>query len=247
MVEPRYRELLASWSGVDALWVHSAGSALRSVIPADGCADLIVRVDACGRVAATVVLPTAVAHPAQVADAETVVGVRLRPGYGMSAVARSAWLVDLATRACRHGADPVALEAIVGDVLEGEEPPALIREFLAFVRETGGRVGLSECRSFAHAERSLQRAARRWLGMSPKHFLRIARVRSAQRAVCGNAHLSAVAADFGFSDQAHLTREFRALLGRTPGEVRSVGKLQDPERPSATVRARPRRPTHAQP
>jgi AraC-like DNA-binding protein len=36
-----------------------------------------------------------------------------------------------------------------------------------------------------------------------------------------------VAADLGYADQAHLTREIRELLGLKPRELRPVGILQD--------------------
>jgi AraC-like DNA-binding protein len=36
-----------------------------------------------------------------------------------------------------------------------------------------------------------------------------------------------LAADLGYADQAHLTREVHSLLGVTPRQLRSVGILQD--------------------
>jgi AraC-like DNA-binding protein len=58
------------------------------------------------------------------------------------------------------------------------------------------------------------------VGMAPKRYLRLQRF----RAVTAMTHLrsainwSAVAADCGFHDQAHLVHEFRAFSGLTPGE-----------------------------
>ena len=84
----------------------------------------------------------------------------------------------------------------------------------------------------ASRERELQRACRRWLGLSPKAFLRIERVWAARAEIRAGAALATVAADLGYADQAHLTREVRALLGVTPRDLRPVGILQDVAAPS---------------
>jgi AraC-like DNA-binding protein len=60
-------------------------------------------------------------------------------------------------------------------------------------------------------------------GLSPKALARIVRLHAALRRRAEGLAWSAVAADAGFADQAHLTREFRALAKATPnafyGEV----------------------------
>jgi AraC-like DNA-binding protein len=54
------------------------------------------------------------------------------------------------------------------------------------------------------------------VGLPPKVVARIARVHRAQAAITDGQPLSAVAARCGFADQAHMTREFMALVGKTP-------------------------------
>lgn len=59
------------------------------------------------------------------------------------------------------------------------------------------------------------------LGLSPKAYQRVARFQTAHRrlhalARTGRPSLAAVAADTGYADQAHLTREWVELGGRTP-------------------------------
>ncbi|MDC0716159.1 helix-turn-helix domain-containing protein [Nannocystis bainbridge] len=44
-----------------------------------------------------------------------------------------------------------------------------------------------------------------------------------RRVVEGDEPLATIAATAGFADQAHMTRDIRALTGRTPGEWRRVG------------------------
>jgi AraC-like DNA-binding protein len=60
------------------------------------------------------------------------------------------------------------------------------------------------------------------VGIPPKHYYRIRRFNSVAIAMAaGNRKgLSDLAADAGYSDQAHLTREFKEFAGVTPGHYR---------------------------
>jgi len=73
----------------------------------------------------------------------------------------------------------------------------------------------------ATSPRHLRRLFRDWVGMSPKRFARIARVQAALRRLSAepDTGLAGLAAELGFADQAHLTREVRALAGTTPGRL----------------------------
>jgi AraC-like DNA-binding protein len=67
--------------------------------------------------------------------------------------------------------------------------------------------------------RQLQRRFRRATGLSPKEFARIRRVRSASAAIlAGERNWASLAANLGFCDQAHLTKEFAAITGFTPSK-----------------------------
>jgi AraC-like DNA-binding protein len=71
------------------------------------------------------------------------------------------------------------------------------------------------------SQRQVERLFKLWLGMTPKHYQRILRIK---RAICflrkhKKASLVDVAQQFGFSDQAHMTREFRAIACITPGKI----------------------------
>lgn len=67
-------------------------------------------------------------------------------------------------------------------------------------------------------QRQLQRHFKHWLGLSPKYFQRVRRVRAlaAQLRRGAELDLAALALQYGFSDQAHMNREFRTLCGMTP-------------------------------
>jgi len=66
--------------------------------------------------------------------------------------------------------------------------------------------------------RRMQRLLRDQLGLTPKWLIRRYRMQEAAALLAGPAPppLAELAASLGFSDQAHLTREFRAVIGQTP-------------------------------
>ncbi|WP_153345558.1 helix-turn-helix domain-containing protein [Nocardia aurantia] len=78
------------------------------------------------------------------------------------------------------------------------------------------RAGVSEVAArLAVSERQLRNLFTTGIGLSPKHFARIARVR---RLLIGPdaGPLAHLAADEGYYDQSHMTADFRALMGVPP-------------------------------
>jgi AraC-like DNA-binding protein len=75
------------------------------------------------------------------------------------------------------------------------------------------RIGLS-------TRRYLARAFARHVGVPPKMFARVARVRKvlAKARVASKIDWTALALDAGYYDQAHLAGEVREITGRTPTE-----------------------------
>ena len=68
------------------------------------------------------------------------------------------------------------------------------------------------------SERSLRRAFRDTVGMSPKAFAKLARFHRAVRAAREDLRggWGRIAVDAGYYDQAHLIADFRDLVGVTP-------------------------------
>jgi AraC family transcriptional regulator len=69
----------------------------------------------------------------------------------------------------------------------------------------------------------LTRVFKKAMGMSPHQYLVQVRVNSARALLTsggGRQSLAEVAAAVGFSDQSHLTRQFKRVLGLTPKQVR---------------------------
>lgn len=88
----------------------------------------------------------------------------------------------------------------------------------ARVRDTARRLGVSE--------RRLRDVFTAGVGVSPKHFARIARVQAVLAGV-GARPLSRLAGDVGYYDQSHMTAEFRELMHVAPGAY-AAGDLPAP-------------------
>ncbi|MEU5835818.1 helix-turn-helix transcriptional regulator [Streptomyces diacarni] len=170
-----------------------------------------------------------------------VFGVRLAPGAGPRAFGVRAWELcdqrvplqalwpDRRVRGLReriaHAADPLAAleQAAAGALAAGEaeapdpraaaltEAVAVLLRRGAGVARTAGHVGLSE--------RQLHRRCRDAFGYGPKTLARVLRLQRALRAAGSGLPLAETAARAGYADQAHLTREVRALTGLTPSKL----------------------------
>ena len=76
------------------------------------------------------------------------------------------------------------------------------------VADTADEVGWSA--------RRLQQLMTRETGMAPKAYARVARFDRARRSLPGATSLARLAADLGYADQSHLSREFVAHAGLSP-------------------------------
>jgi AraC-like DNA-binding protein len=85
------------------------------------------------------------------------------------------------------------------------------------VAEMADRLGLGV--------RQLHRRCLPLFGYGPRHLSRVIRLNRALASAWGGTPLAAVAAGCGYADQAHLSREVRALVGATPSDLlrESVG------------------------
>jgi AraC-like DNA-binding protein len=130
-------------------------------------------------------------------------------GVVMDAGADDAAMIEAATRLLRGflpAADPV-VDRVAGLVSRITEDPGLRR-----VTQLAELSGLSE--------RRLQRMFVDYVGVSPKWVMRRARLHEAALRVEADGPASvdwaALAADLGYADQAHLSRDFTATLGVPP-------------------------------
>ena len=112
----------------------------------------------------------------------------------------------------------------VEDALRGlgpvDEEGLLVNDIVAFVehRSNVQRVG-QICDAFGIGERALQRLTARRVGLSPKWLVQRRRLHEAAERLRTGARvdLAGLAAELGYADQAHFTRDFRTVTGLTPG------------------------------
>jgi AraC-like DNA-binding protein len=78
------------------------------------------------------------------------------------------------------------------------------------------------------SERQLERLFESELGMGPKLFARILRLRRAIMLVNRGATLAEAATTAGYADQSHFNRNMQSLMGGAPSAIlRHVGNVQD--------------------
>ncbi len=121
----------------------------------------------------------------------------------------------------RQQAAVVAVEEALPALLPVDEEGLLVNAIVEYVEGDPEvqRVG-QICDKFAITERTLQRLTARRIGLSPKWLIQRRRLHEAAERLreVERPDLARVAADLGYSDQAHFGRDFRAVTGLTPGE-----------------------------
>lgn len=118
-----------------------------------------------------------------------------------------------------------AADALLGEALRQRPPGA--GQLLANRAIEELRVGLQTRtgqglpRALGVSERSIQRALAATLGRGPKWVARRTRLQALALALATtDEDLAELASRLGYTDQAHLTRDFRAVAGLTPSQHR---------------------------
>jgi AraC-like DNA-binding protein len=246
----QFRPSEAFRSVVDAYWINQpdGGVPVDRVLP-DGCIDLVFRGGADG---GRLFSSALIERPVFFHDAskDWYVGVRFRP-----AMARA--LLDIDSAECRDRDIPAreidsefgVLERALQDCASADEALAVLKRAVdarlarreraaapARVREAIALLGRGDvqvhavARALGVTERNLHRDLTRWSGLAPKPLARILRMQRTLTALrAGRLPLALIAARMGYADQAHMTREVKALAGATPAELaaRPVRNLQD--------------------
>ncbi|WUH90107.1 helix-turn-helix transcriptional regulator [Streptomyces sp. NBC_00433] len=216
-----YRETAGLAPGV-VLWTrtHSGGGPYR-VLP-DGCMDLIWH-DGELLVAG----PDTAAHVAVDRPGSSYAGVRFAPGVGPALLGTPAheirdlrvplgdlWpAADARRLATRADARPAAvLDAWAADRARAVGPADPLPAAVAAALKEGRRVG-GVAAACGLGERQLRRRCEAVFGYGPRTLARVLRLQRALEMARAGTPLSRVAADAGYADQPHLSREVRSLAG----------------------------------
>ena len=220
-----YRERPSGLPGVTLWRPEPSGARVGGthVLP-DGCTDLIRHADGF-----LVAGPDTTSQFSDLATRQPLTAVRFEPGvgprfFGVDASELTDRRVPLdglwSSRRVRLLAgraehDPVgALIGAVREAVDEHDPMADLARALASgtaVTELAANLGWSD--------RTLRRRSVRAYGYGPKMLSRVLRFRRAVARARAGDDFSRVAAECGYSDQAHLAREVRTLSGVTLGEL----------------------------
>jgi AraC-like DNA-binding protein len=235
---------------VRAYFATTGSATPRRLLP-DGCVDLLFNIDDVpGQPEAAVVGVTARPRLVEPAPAARLFGVSFACGEALQLVGSPMHLFEdrrvdlgelLGGEAARLADDLRALPTdaqraarmdrfLVAEAAKREPAPRCVRGGLTILRASGGRLSVPAlARDIGVTERSLQRAFREWIGVSPKTVARIVRLQALLGTLGRGAPASwtRLAQEHGFADQAHLNHEFRELTGTTPGEFLRERRLSE--------------------
>jgi AraC-like DNA-binding protein len=99
----------------------------------------------------------------------------------------------------------------------GSTPDPLISAAVAWLERSAETKRIDDLsRYIGLSQSALERRFRRTIGVSPKKFASLARLRRAAQLQANGVDLTTVAHASGYFDQSHFIKEFRRATGRTP-------------------------------
>jgi AraC-like DNA-binding protein len=118
-----------------------------------------------------------------------------------------------------HRAAIAAYEDVLAGLLPSDEEGVTVNRVVDLVATLPVDARVADLAAASGlTERTLQRLVTRRVGITPKWLLQRRRLHEAVgRLKAGETSLAAMAADLGYTDQAHFTRDFRTVTGLTPG------------------------------
>lgn len=240
-----YRELSHAPTGrsVEAMWAFRASSAGEHLVLPDGRMDVVARyrLGVEGRIES---LDLSIVGPSQkpvhvpVDVGDRFVGIRFRAGWGGACLgvdagdlrdatldgARAHKALGGAAEALRAARTEVELTTamLAASRFDRHEPAPDVIVAIDLLHLSGGRLQMHEvARSSGMAERTMRRRVGEAVGLPVKTLAAVLRFQRAARLLAHpSAHgltLAQAAIEGGYSDQAHMTREFRRFGGFTPG------------------------------
>ena len=219
---------------VEAIWISNPRADFECEVVPDGTVDLCF---ACSDTEVQTVLlgPATRFSTFRMKAGVFHICVRFRPGVGALLLGRKAYTLtdsyipfqfpedfnlerllenkDLSSRR-------LLIECFVGRLLirDYPRPPLYLSQAIRLIHEMNGDVRIHDiARRLSVSLRQLERSFLETVGMGPKLYARIARVRAAWSYVKTHPQSGCadVAAQYGFADQAHLIKEMHSVLGRS--------------------------------
>jgi AraC-like DNA-binding protein len=123
-----------------------------------------------------------------------------------------------------HAAATKAYRQVLRQFLPVDAEGRLVNRLVEYVESSNEVTRVAQvCERFGLSERALQRLVARRLGLAPKWLIQRRRLQEASdRLRSRTTTLADIAADLGYADQPHFSRDFSRVTGMTPSEFASL-------------------------
>lgn len=238
-----WNQLIAKRKTIEQVWSFFADYEGQHLVLPDGRCDIILRfivgeANAPRQVIPIIAGPTELPHLSKFSKDTGFIGLRFRPGFARLVLDVSPYEIK---DQILCGADAIKLMPVLASLQQPtERVSVLVRRLDRFAQSrkeaelapslqsaidqlhlTGGRMSVAE---LASATRTTERTLSRWfrteIGLSPKAFSSILRFHRALRLIQQpGISAAAVATEAGYTDQAHMIRDFRRHSHFTPKTI----------------------------
>lgn len=191
-------------------WSHTVTTPSSTLILPDGCRDLILKFSRHDAPCSFVSPLHDTAHAVASQPGDRYVGYRFQPAAVFDA--------DTLLRAVR-GRETRDADTVLALVEELVRVDSGLAEALAALAESGSVAAAR--RALGASERGLERRLLAASARAPAWWRGLARARRAAAALHHDIPLAAIAADTGYADQAHMSRDFRRWFGLAPSRLRA--------------------------
>lgn len=130
---------------------------------------------------------------------------------------QAAALCEQLSAACDHRHRIALVENMLVSLIDERRADALVGAAMEAIKRSTGNIRIKELASTLYISQDpFEKRFRQVTGVSPKQFAEIVRLRSLIKDIASFKHLGAAAHAFGFFDQAHFIRSFKAFTGQAP-------------------------------
>jgi AraC-like DNA-binding protein len=126
-------------------------------------------------------------------------------------------LCEQLAAAGNHGQRIILVENMLRSWIDERKADDLIGAAMAAIKGAAGNLRIKELASALYISQDpFEKRFRQVTGTSPKQFAEIVRLRALIKEIGSFRHLGTAAHAFGFFDQAHFIRSFKAFTGQAP-------------------------------
>ena len=198
-----------------AEWTFESHACCKTRVIPDGCRDFIVQASPEGSYTWFISDLSQSVYRITTSAGQQMKGLRLQPGIEIQLSDLTRWLHNQDS-ADLFGSDQIDEFCVVDEHL------TIALDCLA----SGILTVQGAAKDLGISIRSLQRIIKSGTQRSPHFWLSLARIRRAARSLNQYESLSEAAIAFGFSDQAHMTREMKKWFNTTPNQLKTDDEIR---------------------